>query len=347
VSRDKLVAYLWPEAEEDRAAHRLTQILYALRRDLGVDDLFLGSADLRLNPARVSCDAREFRLARQAGDLAGAVALYGGPFLDGFFLTDSPEYDRWMENERAGFAREYEEALETLAAEAVARGDMRRAVEWWQRLADQDPLSSRVTVHLMSALAAAGSRAGALERARTYQNLIHQELEAAPNPAVVALAERLRRQPGSAALWARQVAGCEVSVAVLPFANLSSADRNDYFAEGLVEELMSGLAHLEGVRVVARSSTQGFKHTELDAREIGRRLEVGALLEGSIREDGDRIRLSAQLIDTSDGCQLWSDRYERPLANVFAAQDELTGLIVRGVDGPLARLRNRGALPPG
>jgi TolB-like protein len=292
----------------------------------------------------VSCDAPEFRLARQAGDLVGTVALYGGPFLDGFFLTGSPEFDRWMENERAGFAREYEEALETLAAEAVIRGDVRRAVEWWQQLADHDPLSSRVTVHLMSALAAAGSRAGALERARTYQELIHQELEAAPNPAVVALAERLRQHPASAALWAGPAAGGEVSVAVLPFANLSSADRNDYFAEGLVEELMSGLARLEGVRVAARTSTHAFRNTELDAREIGRRLEVGALLEGSVREAEDRIRLTAQLIDARDGCHLWSDRYERPLADVFAVQDELTGLILGGVEGPLARLRSRAEL---
>lgn len=338
LSRDKIVAYLWPEADAERAGHRLTQLIYALRRDLAVDDLFLGSTDLRLNPERVGCDAREFRLARQSGDLARAVSLYGGPFLDGFYLTGAPEFERWMENERAGFAREYGEALEALAAEASARGDIRQAAEWWGRIAEHDPLSSRVTVHLMSALAAAGNRAGALERARAYQDLIRRELEAAPNPAVLALADQLRRRPaGTSAL--STASAFEVAIAVLPFANLSAAERNDYFAEGLVEELMGALARLSGVRIAARSSSYAFRNAELDAREIGRRLEVEALIQGSIRQWEDRLRLAVQLVDVADGCHLWSERFERSVTDAFAAQDELAALIVGGVEGSLARLR--------
>ncbi|HEX5386996.1 MAG TPA: BTAD domain-containing putative transcriptional regulator, partial [Gemmatimonadales bacterium] len=156
VSRDKLLAYLWPEAEAERAAHRLTQALYALRRATGADALFLGSGDLRLNPELVSTDVAEFHTARHAGDLARAAALYGGPFLDGFFLSGAPEFERWADNERTGLARDYGETLETLAAEAAAREDHRSAADWWRRLADHEPLNSRVTVHLMYALAAAG-----------------------------------------------------------------------------------------------------------------------------------------------------------------------------------------------
>ena len=101
VSRDKILAYLWPEGEPEKAAHRLTQILYAVRRDLDTDDLFLGSGELRLNPERFSSDVRELLAARHAGDLARAVELYAGPFLDGFFLTDAPEFERWVETKRA------------------------------------------------------------------------------------------------------------------------------------------------------------------------------------------------------------------------------------------------------
>jgi TolB-like protein len=338
VSRDKIVAYLWPDADAERAGHRLTQVLYALRRDLGVDDLFVGSADLRLNPSRLSCDAGDFRVARQAGDLACAVLLYAGPFLDGFFLTGAPEFERWVENERAGFAREYEEALETLAAEAAGRGDARQAAEWWQRLADHDPLSSRVTVHLMSALAAAGNRAAALEWARAHQELVQRELEAAPNPAVLALADQLRRRPESTPMVRAPRPG-EVSIAVLPFANLSSVPGNDFFSEGLTEEVMTGLAQLAGVRVAARTSVNAFRKDELDAREIGRRLGVGALLEGSIRQSGDRVRLTAQLMAASDGCHLWSEKFERRVEDPFAVQDELAQAIVQGVRGSLAGLR--------
>ncbi len=336
MSRDKILAYVWPDADAARASHRLTQLLYALRRDLDADSLFLGSSDLRLNPDLISTDVREFALARQSGDLERAVALYAGPFLDGFFLSDASEFERWMENERAGYVRECAEALETLAAKAGANGDHRQASAWWQRLAEQDPLSSRVTVHLMSALAAGGSRSDALEQARAYQELIRRELDAEPNPAVLALAEQLRRSPHRAAFGAGPGQPGGVSIAVLPFVNLSPVATNDYFAEGLTEELMSALARLTGVRVAARSSVNAFRHTDLDARELGRRLGVSGLIEGSIRQAGERIRLTAHLVNVADGCQLWSERYERSAEEPFAVQDELAGLIVKAVEARLA-----------
>ncbi len=338
ISRDKLLAYLWPDTDPDRAGHRLTQALYALRRDLQVGALFLGSTELRLNSELMGSDVADFGTARRAGQLDRAVALYGGPFLDGFFLSGAPEFERWVENQRAGLARDYAEALETLAAEAVARGDLRQAAEWWRRLADHDPLSSRVTVHLMSALAAAGSRADAIERARAYQELIWRELDAAPNPAVLALAQQLKRGAPQ---------GRELSVAVLPFTNLSALSANDFFAEGLVEELMSALVRLDGVRVLARTSANAFRTPGLDAREIARRLNVSALIEGSLRQSDERIRLTVHLVDAADGRHLWSERYERQLTNPFGVQDELSQLIVDGVEARLAWLRTRGAAPPG
>ncbi|HET8625448.1 MAG TPA: BTAD domain-containing putative transcriptional regulator [Gemmatimonadales bacterium] len=336
MSRDKILGYLWPDADAAKASHRLTQVLYALRRDLDADGLFLGSSDLRLNRDLISCDVHEFTSTRQAGDLERAVALYAGPFLDGFFLNDAPEFERWMENERAGYARECAEAIETLAAKAGAGGDHRRAAAWWQHLAEQDPLSSRVTIHLMSALAAGGSRADAIEQARVYQELIRRELDADPNPAVVALAEQLRRSPPRAGFALQPAQPPRRSIAVLPFANLSPVPTNDYFAEGLAEELMSALARLSDMRVAARSSVNALKHRALDAREIGRRLSVSVLIEGSIRQAGGRVRLAAQLVNAEDGCQLWSERYERPAENVFAVQDELAGLIAKAVEARLA-----------
>jgi TolB-like protein len=345
VSRDKLMAFLWPDADTERAGHRLTQLIYALRRELGIDDLFLGSTDVRLNPTRVESDARQFRAARQSGRLEQACALYGGPFLDGFFLSNAPEFDRWVEVERAGFAREFTECLETLAADAAARGDLRKASEWWQQLADHDPLSSRVTVHLMSVLAAAGNRAGALERARSYQELVERELEAAPNPAVLALAQQLRERPATPGLRPPPRSG--TSVAVLPFTNLSSVQQNDFFLEGLVEEVTDALSRLDAVRVASRRSAAVLAGENLDAREIGRRLEVDALLEGSVRQAEDRIRLSVQLVNVRDGRQLWSERFERDVTDVFALQDELASAISGAVKGPLAALRSSGPSPRG
>jgi TolB-like protein len=338
VSRDKLLAHVWPETEPDRAGHRLTQVLYALRRDLGVDDLFLGSTELRLNPKRIASDVDEFTAARRAGDLERAVSLYGGPFLDGFFLSEAVEFERWVENERAGFAREYAEALETLAAAAAMRGDHRAAAEWWQALADHDPLSSRTTVHLMTALAAAGRRADAIEQARSYQETIQRELEAAPNPAVLALADELRQRPSALQDGEGMRAG-DISIAVLPFASTATGPAHDFFADGLADELMSGLARLSAVRVAARVSVTAFRGRDLDARKIGQRLQVQALLEGSVRQADDRIRLTARLVDVRSGWHVWSETYERQVKDAFAVQDELASLIVKEVDRELARMR--------
>jgi TolB-like protein len=342
MSRDRIIAYLWPGVASDRAGHRLTQLVYALRRDLAADDLISGSPDLRLNPERFDSDVRHFSVAREAGRLEQAVGLYAGPFLDGFFLPDNPEFEQWIDMERARLARDYAELVETLAAAAQAQGDHRHAVHWWQRLADHDPLSSRVTVELMSALAAAGNRAAALDRAQAYQELLRRQLEATPNPAVLALAEHLRLRPpeGLAAAEAPRLAAN--SLAVLPFANLSALTENDYFAEGLAEELMERLAQA-GMRVASRTSVGSFRNAELDAREIGRRLNVATLLEGSIRQAAGQVRLTAHLIDVVDGCSLWSGKYERPAESPFAVQDELAALIVEGVRRSLGR---PGTAPP-
>src|SRR5688500_8397415 len=115
VSRDRVVALLWPDAAGERAGHRLTQLLYSLRRDLDADELFLGTTDIRLNPAVITSDLEEFRAALAAGDAESAVTLYGGPFLDGFFLNDAPEFEQWVESERADLARRFASMLEELA----------------------------------------------------------------------------------------------------------------------------------------------------------------------------------------------------------------------------------------
>jgi serine/threonine-protein kinase len=134
--------------------------------------------------------------------------------------------------------------------------------------------------------------------------------------------------PGAAALVSRPQGAAEASVAVLPFLNLSSDAENEYFSDGMTDEIINALAQIPGLRVPARTSCFMFKGKNVDARQIGERLKVRTLLEGSLRKAGDRIRLTVQLINASDGYYLWSHTYERTLADVFALQDELTRAIV-------------------
>ena len=119
-----------------------------------------------------------------------------------------------------------------------------------------------------------------------------------------------------------------VSIAVLPFVSMSPDPDDEYFSDGLTEELINALGKVEGLRVVARTSAFAFKGQSRDIREIGDSLDVETVLEGSVRMSGDRLRMTAQLINVADGYNLWSDRYERQLSDVFAVQDEVARSIV-------------------
>ena len=118
------------------------------------------------------------------------------------------------------------------------------------------------------------------------------------------------------------------SIAVLPFANLSADPENEYFSDGLAEELIHALAQLENLRVPSRMSSFQFKGQSLDIREVGARLGVEKVLEGSVRKVGEHVRVTAQLIDVVDGYNLWSERFDRTMEDVFAIQDEITQAIV-------------------
>src|SRR6266542_6438580 len=120
----------------------------------------------------------------------------------------------------------------------------------------------------------------------------------------------------------------EKSIAVLPFVDLSQAHDQEYFCDGISEEILDALAKVEGLRVVARTSSFSFKGKNADVGEIAQKLNVQNVLEGSLRREGNRIRISAQLVNARDGFHVWSDTFERELQGVFAVQDEITRSIV-------------------
>lgn len=118
------------------------------------------------------------------------------------------------------------------------------------------------------------------------------------------------------------------SIAVLSFVNMSADPENEYFCDGLAEELLNALAKVEGLKIAARTSAFSFKGKEADIREIGQKLNVSTILEGSVRKSGDRLRITAQLINVEDGYHLWSARYDRKMDDVFEIQDEISLAIV-------------------
>ena len=125
------------------------------------------------------------------------------------------------------------------------------------------------------------------------------------------------------------------SIAVVPFRNLSRDPDNEYFSDGLTEELINLLSNMSDLRVAARSSSFRFRGKELDIREVGRELAVSSILEGSVQRSGNRIRITGQLVDVADGFQLWAGKYDRELSDVFALQDEIAQAVVASLEAAL------------
>jgi DNA-binding SARP family transcriptional activator/tetratricopeptide (TPR) repeat protein len=192
MTREKILAMLWPDEPEDRARRSLNQAIYSLRRDLGGDDALLGTKDVRLKVDLIQIDVIEFDDAIRAGDLDRAVGLFGGPFLYGFFFPRSSEFERWVEGERASLAHDYASALERVASLAMQRGQPAAAVVHWRRLAAIDPLNARVALSVMNALVAVGDVGGAVQHARLHEALLDQELGLPPDKEVAAFARQLR-----------------------------------------------------------------------------------------------------------------------------------------------------------
>ncbi|MGH7476437.1 MAG: BTAD domain-containing putative transcriptional regulator [Longimicrobiales bacterium] len=192
ISRDKLLALLWPEAEPERARHYLSDSVYLIRRELGDAALVSAGVDLRLEISIVSCDVAEFEDAVLHGRLEQAADLYTGPFMDGFHIDDAPEFEHWLDAERDRLARMRSRVLETLAQTHEDAGGFAAAADWWLQLAAHEPASGRVALRVMRALDAAGDRARAIQHARTHALVVREQFGMAADAEVTAFAERLR-----------------------------------------------------------------------------------------------------------------------------------------------------------
>ena len=391
MSRDTILSYLWPDSDEERARTSLKQLVHSLRSQLQAPELLLGTADVRLNPAILSDDVRDFRAAIARDDFATAMALYEGPFLDGFYLRDTDAFERWVSAERLTHAQSAARAMESLAEQAAQRGDSRDAVAWWRRLSQADPVSARAATGLMRALDASGDRAAALQHARVYQLLVRQELGEV-DPSVADVVERLKRgtlrplstekpeaalatppappappsplppaRPattrgrftiagfvmlalvGAYAAWrAAGDAGANIpptgaSLAVLPFANTSGDPADEAFSDGLTDELIAALGRSTDMKVAGRTSTFALKGRRLSLRAVADTLGVATLLEGSVRRAGQRLKVTAQLVNVSDNAILWADSYDRELRDIFAVQEDIARSIVAALRAKLAQ----------
>jgi DNA-binding SARP family transcriptional activator len=193
VSRDRLVRLLWRHPALERARRQLSDSVYRINAALGGDVITAAGDELKLRTDRLRCDFTHFCQACERAEWQKAVELYTGPFLDGFSIPDSPEFESWADEERERIRRSYASAMETLAGQAEAAGNIVQAADYWRTLAAHDRFNSRIALHLIQTLDAAGERAAALQHARTHSILLREELGVEPPDDIIGLVAQLKR----------------------------------------------------------------------------------------------------------------------------------------------------------
>jgi DNA-binding SARP family transcriptional activator len=189
--RDELLGIFWPERDKHHAQTALRNSLHFLKRQLGEGLVLRRGSEVSLAPSGLWCDAVAFEGELNRGDLEAAVALYRGDLLASFHVGGAPDFERWLELERARLAGLFEEAVESLSERAIARRRWRDGIRWWQLLARRDEYNSRYVLKLMEALVMAGEPANAIRVAEEHERFLQEDLGAEPPLEVLELAKRL------------------------------------------------------------------------------------------------------------------------------------------------------------
>lgn len=350
VAREKLVGLLWPEVPPDDARHRLSVALYDLRQALGDDAITISTHGITLVPCAIVLDVADFASAIARQDWEAAAALYAGPFLDGIYLLNAPQFEQWVDERRAELARAATRALEMLAAERARRGNRDGAVEAWRRLTRLDPYSARFAAGLMRALDAAGDRTGALRHAVIHAELLRADLDAEPAGDVEELAAELKQTPArppSLPSTTAETTTAAPEVVEEPLIVPRRNQRHRWATVALMLALLlllpaalrifpagapqrAGLAHGTSTRAVRE-----FREGELHMRS-GRFEAAVAAFERSLSADSTFARAHFQLAVAT----LWADqpgaRVDVQLARATAHRDALDALDRVLLDGFVA-----------
>ena len=335
LSRDRAMAMLWPERDTAGARRLLNLAVHVLRAALGEGSIQSTGDGLLLNPTLMNCDLHELRAAIDADAADRVVRLYTAPLLDGFHLDDSSEFGYWLDERRSELSHAYLGALLALAERQKQSGDLHGKVRTCLRLVAADPHSAKYALALMRALEDAGDRLGAIQHAAEYARRVRADLDLDPDPAVLGLGERLRTAP------ARRQSELEVaplpSVAVLPFLNLSANAENEYFADGITDDVIAHLSKIRSLKVISRNSVMAFKERRETFKEIGDKLGTTTVLDGSVRRAGDRVRIVAKLVDVQTDEHIWVETYDRELTDIFAIQTDVALQIAAALNAELSR----------
>lgn len=351
--REKLTALLWSDRGEAQARSSLRQALSELRKALAAADpppLETKGETVALSAGAVEVDVAAFDRLIGNGErasLEAALALYRGDLLEGFAVPD-PAFEDWLRDARLELRERAREAGSRLLDLQLGAGETKVALATARRVLVLDPLQESAHRAIMRCYADMGERSLALKQYRACRDVLRDELGVAPDGETERLYEDLRREPGGGATAPARTASDSggalaapqrPAIAVLPFANLSSDPEQAYFADGMTRALITELGRLPNLAVVAAASVFAYKDRHVSVTEAGRDLGARYVVEGSVQKSGRRFRVTAQLTDVESGQQVWGDRYDGDLSDIFEVQDALTRRICGNLYLPLKEHR--------
>jgi TolB-like protein/tetratricopeptide (TPR) repeat protein len=341
--RDAILPLLWPNLGQGRARAALRKTLHHLRQALPEGAVVTrGTEDIALAGDLLSIDAVRFDSLLDCGSDEEALGLYRGDLMPGFHLTGCPDFVRWLDGERARLRRRAARAT-WLSVEEAAGGGSDGLPSVLQRALELNPLDEAGVRRAMQLLSTHGNVGGAIAAYEAFSSEVARSHGAVPAAETIGLYRQLVTEPDatergtseSRSEAAARPTGPPMSLAVIPFVDMSPAGELEWFGDGLAEEIINRLVQAGGIHVAARTSSFAFKGTDTDVRDIGRSLDVRAVLEGSVRSDGGRYRITAQLIRVDDGFHLWSANFDPEATDLFAVQDALAvGIADRLLETP-------------
>jgi TolB-like protein/DNA-binding SARP family transcriptional activator len=358
-SRERLAGLLWSDRSDKQARDSLKQALLRIRKSFGSSyplPIVTDRASVTFNRAEVAVDVQEFEQLVAEGTpdgLARAMKLYRGDLLEGLDIRD-PAFEEWLLFERQRLRDQACDALTRLLAHHMVGGAYDQAGVAARRLVALDPLHEAAHRALMQIYAQQGQTALALRQYQLCRDALQGELGVKPEAETERLyqsiqekrrARQMRTSPAgiaaetSSSLDAPPAANSrptlplpdKPSIAVLPFHNMSDELEQEYFADGVVQEIITTLSRFRQLFVIARNSSFTYKGMAIDVKQVGHDLGVRYVLEGSVRRAGNRVRITAQLINTTTGAYLWADRLEGALEEIFDLQDRVAVTIVSAI----------------
>jgi TolB-like protein len=359
--REQLSEGLWPGRGDAQARNSLRQALADIRRwfPAGGDAAIYIEGDqetvaLTAGPDEADIWLFERKLAESGtADLAVAADLYRGDVLSGEAIPDG--LDEWFSPYQIRYRQKAMQLVEhlSLAQSEAGSADEAACERLAERLLASDPTAEAAHRALMRIHAVRGQENAALRQFASCRALLKKHLGVEPEAQTQSLAVLLQSRAGNRQTAAvhdtepSQIVSArshdQPSVAVMPFDNLGGAD-DEYFADGVVEEITAALSRIRDFFVIARQSAFTYKGRFVDVREVGRELGVAYMVEGTVRRGGDRLRISVQLVDAETRAQLWSERYEGATEDVFEFQDRIAAQVagaihpaIRGAEIELAK----------